>query len=152
MQKIDLNISLTAIIGLIIISGCINNQDVEQKQNLTQNITIPLPKADITADVETGLVVLIHRGGDEIPMSNFTIIIEQGDLYSIYEKLGQADDKFTKGDTLNLTPNNVYLNDKIINSKISTNSSGHIGNETTITLLSNGNKFGQIVSIYAFFE
>ncbi len=49
-------------------------------------------------------------------------------------------------------PNNVYLNDKIINAKISTNSSGVIGNETTITLLSNGNKFAKIVSRYEFFE
>ncbi|MFZ3167443.1 MAG: hypothetical protein WA130_07490 [Candidatus Methanoperedens sp.] len=151
MQK--LNIFLIAATGLmIIVSGCMNNQDVEQKQNLTQNITNPSPRSTITADVGTDHVILSHMGGDEIPMSNFTIIIEQGDIYSIYEKLGKANDKFAKGDILDLTPNNVLLNDKIINAKISTNSSGVIGNETIITLLSNGNKFAKIVSRYEFFE
>ena len=153
MQKIDLNISLTAIIGLVIIvSGCLNNQDSQQNLNLSQNIAKPLPRSTITADVETGHVILSHRSGDEIPMSNLTIIIEQGDLYSIYEKLGQADNKFTRGDSLDLTPDNVYLNDKIINANISTNSSGVIGNETTITLISNGNKFAEIVSRDEFFD
>jgi hypothetical protein len=153
MQKIDLNIYLTAIIGLlIIVSGCLNNQDAKQNLNLTQNITKPLPISTITADVATGHVILSHRSGDEIPMSDFTIIIEQGDPYSIYEKLGQAGDTFAKGDTLDLTSNNVYLNDKIINANISTNSSGVIGNETTITLISNGNKFAEIVSRDEFFN
>jgi len=153
MQRFDLNIYIIAIIGLMIIfSGCINNQDVEQNQNLTQNITKPLPESNITADVETGHAILIHRGGDEIPMIEFIIIIEQGDLYSIYEKLGQAGDKFARGDILDITPDKVYLNDRTINAKISTNSSGVTGNETTITLLSNGIKFAKIVSRYEFFE
>jgi hypothetical protein len=148
MQKIDLDICLTAIIGLlIIVSGCLNNQDAKQNLNLTQNITKPLPISTITADVATGHVILSHRSGDEIPMSDFTIIIEQGDPYSIYEKLGQPGDTFAKGDTLDLT-----LNDKIINANISTNSSGVIGNETTITLISNGNKFPEIVSRDEFFD
>ncbi|HEY6586330.1 MAG TPA: hypothetical protein VIY97_04080 [Candidatus Methanoperedens sp.] len=128
-----------------------NNQDAEQKQNLTQNITNS-PESTITADVGIGHVILIHKSGDGIPMSNFTIVVEQGEIYFIYEKLGKPDEKFAKGDILDLTPNNVYLNDKIINAKISTNSSGVIGNETTITLLSNGNKFAKIVSRYEFFE
>jgi len=153
MQRFDLNIYIIAIIGLMIIfSGCINNQDVEQNQNLTQNITKPLPESTITADVETGHAILIHRGGDEIPMIEFIIIIEQGGLYSIYEKLGQAGDKFARGDILDITPDKVYLNDRTINAKISTNSSGVTGNETTITLLSNGIKFAKIVSRYEFFE
>ena len=136
---------------MIIVSGCMSNQDAEQKQNLTQNITNS-PKPAITADVGTGHVILSHTSGDEIPMSNFTIIVEQGEIYFIYEKLGKPDEKFAKGNILDLTPNNVYLNDKIINAKISTNSSGVIGNETTITLLLNGNKFAKIVSRYEFFE
>lgn len=148
----NLKIFLITTIGLmIIVSGCMNNQDVEKKQNLTQNITNP-PKSTITADVGTGHVILSHRSGDEIPMSNFTIIVEQGDIYFIYEKLGKPDEKFVKGDILDLTPDNVLLNDKIINAKISVNSSGVIGNETIITLLSNGNKFAKIVSRYEFFE
>ncbi len=149
----NLHISLIAAIGLmIIVSGCINSEDVEQKQNLTQNITKPLPGSTITADVGTGHVILSHRGGDEIAMSGFTIIIEQGDIYSIYEKLGPDDNKFAKGDILDLTPNKVFLNDKIIDARISTNISGIPGNETSITLLSNGNKFAKIVSRYEFFE
>ncbi|HEX7628315.1 MAG TPA: hypothetical protein VF354_05290, partial [Candidatus Methanoperedens sp.] len=63
-----------------------------------------------------------------------------------------ADNKFAKGDILDLTPNKVYLNDKIIDAKISTNNSGIKGNETIITLLSNGNKFAEIVSRDEFFE
>jgi len=149
----NLKISLITTIGLmIIVSGCMNNQDAEQNQNLTQNITRPLPESTITADVGTGHVILSHTSGDEIPMSNFTIIVEQGEIYFIYEKLGKANDKFAKGDILDLTANNVHLNDKIINAKISVNSSGVIGNETIITLLSNGNKFAKIVSRYEFFE
>ncbi len=36
----NLNIFLIAATGLmIIVSGCMSNQDAEQKQNLTQNIT-----------------------------------------------------------------------------------------------------------------
>ena len=148
-----LNISLIATIGLmIIVSGCINSEDIEQKQNLTQNITKPLPISTITADVGTGHAILSHMGGDEIAMGDLTIIIEQGDIYSIYEKLGQADNKFAKGDILDLTPDKVYLNDNIIDAKISTNTSGITGNETSITLLSNGNKFAKIVSRYEFFE
>ena len=148
----NLNIFLIAATGLmIIVSGCMSNQDAEQKQNLTQNINNS-PKSTITADVGTGHVILSHTSGDEIPMNNFTIIVEQGEIYFIYEKLGKPGEKFAKGDILDLTPNNVYLNDRIINAKISTNSSGVIGNETTITLLSNGNKFAKIVSRYEFFE
>ncbi|KPQ42640.1 MAG: hypothetical protein MPEBLZ_02851 [Candidatus Methanoperedens nitroreducens] len=148
----NLNIFLIAATGLmIIVSGCMNNQDAEQKQNLTQNITSS-PKPTITADVGMGHVILNHRNGDEIPMNNFTIVVEQGEIYFIYEKLGKPDEKFAKGDILDLTPNNVYLNDRIINAKISVNSSGVIGNETIITLLSNGNKFAKIVSRYEFFE
>lgn len=149
----NLNIFLIAATGLIIIvSGCMSNQDVEQKQNLTQNITNASLKPTITADVETGHVLLSHTSGDEIPLSNFTIIVEQGEIYFIYEKLGKPDEEFAKGDILDLTPNNVYLNDRIINAKISTNSSGVIGNETIITLLSNGSQFAKIVSRYEFFE
>ncbi len=148
----NLNIFLIAATGLmIIVSGCMNYQDAEQKQNITQNITNTSLKPTITADVVTGHVLLSHRSGDEIPMNNFTIIVEQGDIYFIYEKLDE-DDKFAKGDILDLTPNNVYLNDKTINAKISTNNSGVIGNETIITLISNGNKFAQIVSRDEFFE
>ncbi|VVB56306.1 Uncharacterised protein [uncultured archaeon] len=148
----NLKIFLITTIGLmIIVSGCMNNQDVEKKQNLTQNITSS-PESTITADVGTGHVILSHRGGDGIPMSNFTIVVEQGDIYFIYEKLGKPDEKFAKGDILDLTPNNVYLNDKIINAKISTNNSGVIGNETIITLLSNGTRFANIVSRDEFFE
>ena len=105
----NLNIFLIAATGLmIIVSGCMSNQDTEQKQNLTQNITNS-PKSTITADVGTGHVILSHRGGDEIPMNNFTIIVEQGDIYFIYEKLGKPDEKFAKGDILDLTPNNVLF-------------------------------------------
>ena len=149
----SLNTSLIATIGLmIIVSGCINSEDVEQEQNLTQNITDPLPRSTITADVGTGHVILTHKSGDEIAIRDLTIIIEQGDIYSIYEKLGQADNKFAKNDILDLTPNKVYLNDIIIDAKISTNNSGIKGNETIITLLSNGKKFAKIASIYEFFE
>jgi hypothetical protein len=136
---------------LIIVSGCINDQDVEQS-NLTQNITIDAqPHSTITADVETGLVKLSHRSGDEIPMSDFTIIIEQGDLYMIYENLGQVEEKFAKGDTINLTQKSVDLNGRILNAKISINNSGVTGNSTTITLLSKGNNFARIVSSDEFF-
>jgi hypothetical protein len=154
MQRISSNKSLIAIMGLlIIVSGCINNQEVEQKSNLTENITIDsMPHATITADVETGLVKLNHRSGDEIPMNDFTIIIEQGDLYAIYENLSQAEDKFAKGDTMNLTQNSVDLNGRILNAKISINNSGLTGNSTTIILLSKGNNFATIVSSDEFFE
>ena len=150
MQRIDLNISLIAIIGLVlIISGCINSQDVEQKPGITQNITAP--RSIITADVERGLVKLNHRSGDVIPMSNFTIIIEQGDLNVIYEKIGQSDDTFSRGDTLNLTQDSVRLNRRKLDAKISINNSGIIGLKTTITLLSRGNQFERIVSSDGFF-
>ena len=149
----NLNLSLIATIGLmIIVSGCINSEDAKQKQNLTQNISKPLPESTITADVGTGHVILTHRSGDEIAMSEFTIIIEQGEKYFIYEKLGKADNKFAKGDIIDLTPDKVYLNDRTIDAKISTNNSSIIGNETIITLLSNGNKIAKIVSIYEFYE
>ena len=138
---------------LIIVSGCINDQDIDQNSNLTQNITIDAqPHSTITAEVEIGLVKLIHRSGDEIPMSDFTIIIEQGDLYSIYENLGRAEDKFAKGDTINLTPQSVDLNGRILNAKILINNSGLTGNSTTITLLSKGNNFARIVSSDEFFR
>jgi len=154
MLRISPNKSLIAIMGLlIIVSGCINDQVVEQKSNLTENTTIDSkPQSTITAEVETGLVKLSHRSGDEIPMSDFTIIIEQGDLYSIYENLGQVKDKFTRGDTINLTQNSVDINGRILNAKISINNSGLIGNLTTITLLSKGNNFARIVSSDKFFE
>jgi PBP1b-binding outer membrane lipoprotein LpoB len=153
MQRSSSNKSLIAIIGLlIIVSGCINENDVEQKSNLTQNITIDSQfQSTITADVETGLVKLSHRSGDEIPMSDFTIIIEQGDLYSIYENLSQVEDKFAKGDTINLTQKSLDLNGKLLNAKISINNSGVTGNSTTITLLSKGNIFARIVSSDEFF-
>jgi len=138
---------------LIIVSGCINDQDIDQNSNLTQNITIDAqPHSTITAEVEIGLVKLSHRSGDEIPMSDFTIIIEQGDLYSIYENLGRAEDKFAKGDTINLTPQSVDLNGRILNAKILINNSGLTGNSTTITLLSKGNNFARIVSSDEFFR
>ena len=54
--------------------------------------------------------------------------------------------------SLTSPPITYYLNDKIINAKISVNNSGVIGNETIITLLSNGNKFAKIVSRDEFFE
>lgn len=153
MLRISSNKSLVAIIGLlIIVSGCINDQNVEQNTNVTQNITIDeQPHSTITADVETGLVKLSHRSGDELPVSDLTIIIEQGDLYSIYENLGQVEDKFAKGDTINLTQKSVDLNGRILNAKISTNNSGLTGNTTTITLLSKGNNFARIVSSDEFF-
>jgi len=155
MQRISSNKSLMAIIGLllIIVSGCINDQVVEQKPNLTENTTIDsMPHSTITADVKTGLVKLSHISGDEIPMSNLSIIIEQGDLYSIYENLSQGEDKFVKGDTLNITQESVDLNGRILNAKISINNSGETGNSTTITLLSKGNNFARIVSSDLFFE
>lgn len=153
MQRISSNKSLIAIMGLlIIVSGCIYESDVEQKSNLTQNSTIDAqPHSTITADVETGLVKLSHKSGDEIPMIDFTIIIEQGDFYSIYENLGQVEDKFAKGDTINLTQKSVDLNGRILNAKISINNSGVTGNSTTITLLSKGNNFARIVSSDEFF-
>lgn len=153
MQRISSNKSLIAIMGLlIIVSGCINENEVEQKSNLTQNNTIDaLPQSTITAEVETGLVKLSHKSGDEIPMIDFTIIIEQGDFYSIYENLGQVEDKFAKGDTINLTQKSVDLNGRILNAKISINNSGVTGNSTTITLLSKGNNFARIISSDEFF-
>jgi len=153
MLRISSSKSLIAIMGLlIIVSGCINDQNVEQNTNVTQNITIDEPPhSTITADVETGLVKLSHRSGDELPVSDLTIIIEQGDLYSIYENLGQVEDKFAKGDTINLTQKSVDLNGRILNAKISTNNSGLTGNTTTITLLSKGNNFARIVSSDEFF-
>jgi len=153
MLRISSSKSLIAIMGLlIIVSGCINDQNVEQNTNVTQNITIDeQPHSTITADVETGLVKLSHRSGDELHVSDLTIIIEQGDLYSIYENLGQVEDKFAKGDTINLTQKSVDLNGRILNAKISTNNSGLTGNTTTITLLSKGNNFARIVSSDEFF-
>lgn len=153
MLRISSNRSLIAIMGLlIIVSGCINDQNVEQNPNITQNITIDEPPhSSIKADVETGLVKLSHISGDEIPVSDLTIIIEQGDLYSIYENLGQVEDKFVKGDIINLTQKSVDLNGRIINAKISINNSGLTGNSTTITLLSKGNNFARIVSSDEFF-
>ena len=153
MLRISSRKSLIAIMGLlIIVSGCINDPNVEQNTNVTQNITIDeQPHSTITADVETGLVKLSHRSGDELPVSDLTIIIEQGDLYSIYENLGQVEDKFAKGDTINLTQKSVDLNGRILNAKISTNNSGLTGNTTTITLLSKGNNFARIVSSDEFF-
>jgi hypothetical protein len=154
MQRISSNKSLIAIMGLLfIVSGCINDQVVEQKSNLSENTTIDsMPQSTITADVETGLVKLSHRSGDEIPMSDLSIIIEQGDLYSIYENLGQVEDKFAKGDTINLTQKSVDLNGRILNATISINNSVLTGNSTTITLLSKGNNFARIVSSDEFFE
>ena len=150
MQRIDLNISVIIIMGFVlIISGCINNQDVEQKPGITQNITAP--RSIITADVERGLVKLNHRSGDDIPMNHLTIIIEQGDLNAIYEKIGQSDDTFSRGDTLNLTQDSVRLNRRKLDAKISINNSGIIGLKTTITLLSRGNQFARIVSSDGFF-
>ena len=150
MQRIDLNIFVIAIMGFVlIISGCINSQDVEQKPGITQNITAP--RSIITADVERGLVKLNHRSGDVIPMSNFTIIIEQGDFNAIYEKIGQNDDTFSRGDTLNLTQDSVRLNRRKLDAKISINNSGIIGLKTTITLLSRGNQVAKLVSSDGFF-
>ena len=152
MKRIDLNISLIAIMGLVmVVSGCINGQNEEQNPNITQNFAIKSPESTITAEVEIGQVKLSHTNGDDIPMNNFTIIIEQGDLYAIYEKMGQADDKFAKGDTLDLEQNSVSLNGKEINSRISINNSGVIGLQTTITLLSSGQRFARIVSNDGFF-
>lgn len=153
MLRISSNKSLIAIMGLlIIVSGCINENEVEQKSNLTQNIIIDAqPHSTITADIQTGLVKLSHRNGDEIPMIDLTIIIEQGDLYSIYENLGTVGDKFAKGDTINLTQKSVDLNGRILNAKISINNSGVTGNSTTITLLSKGNNFARIFSSDEFF-
>lgn len=137
---------------LIIVSGCINDQNVEQNPNITQNITSDEPPhSSIKADVERGLVKLSHISGDEIPVSDLTIIIEQGDLYSIYENLGQVEDKFVKDDIINLTQKSVDLNGRIINAKISINNSGLTGNSTTITLLSKGNNLARIVSSDEFF-
>jgi hypothetical protein len=150
MQRIDLNLSVIAIMGLVlIISGCINSQDGEQKPGITQNITAP--RSIITADVERGLVKLSHISGDDIPMSNFTIIIEQGDLNAIYERMGQIDDTFSRGDTLNITQDSVTLNRRKLDAKISINNSGVIGLKTTITLLSRGTQFARIVSSDGFF-
>jgi hypothetical protein len=148
MQRIELNISI--IIGFVlIISGCINGQNVEQKPSTTQDITAP--KSIITAEVERGLVALSYTSGEDIPMSNFTIIIEQGDLNAIYERIGQSDDTFSRGDTLNLTEDSVRLNRRKLDAKISINNSGVIGLKTTITLLSGGTQFVRIVSSDGFF-
>lgn len=138
---------------LILVSGCINDQNVvEPESNLSQNNTNDIqPHSTITAEVETGLVKLDHRSGDAIPMINLTIIIEQGDQYSIYEKLDQAKEKFAMGDMINLTKKSVDINGIMINAKISINSSGLSGNSTTITLLSKGNNFARIVSSDEFF-
>jgi hypothetical protein len=150
MQRIETNISLIVIMGLVmIVPGCIN-QDVAP--NITQNYTITVPESTITAEVETGLVILSHRGGDDIPLSNCTITIEQGDLYAIYEKIGQVDNKFSDGDTLNLTYNSISLNDRKLNARVSINNSGNISSETTITLISRGNLLARIVSSDGFFS
>jgi hypothetical protein len=65
--------------------------------------------------------------------------------------LGQVEDKFAKGDTINLTQKSIDLNGRIMNAKISTNNSGLTGNITTITLLLKGNNFARIVSSDEFF-
>lgn len=150
MQRIDMNISIMVIMGFVlIISGCINGQDVEQKPSTTPAMTTS--GSIITADVERGLVKLNYISGDNIPMSNFTIIIEQGELNAIYERIGQSDDIFSRGDTLNLTQDSVRLNRRKLDANISINNSGVIGLKTTITILSGRTQFARIVSSDGFF-
>ena len=144
----ELDISLALII-VIIFSGCMDDRE---QTPVPQNITPVIPVATITADVETGLVILNHRSGDEIPVGDLIIIIEQGDLYAIYEKIGRADDRFTKGDTLNLTLDSVRLNRIKLEARISISSSGVPATKTSISLVSNGELFARIVSPYGFFR
>ena len=138
-----------ALIMAIIFSGCLDDRE---QTPVSQNITPVIPVATITADVETGLVILNHRSGDEIPVGDLIIIIEQGDLYAIYEKIGRADDRFTKGDTLNLTLDSVRLNRRKLEARISISSSGVPATKTSISLISNGELFARIVSPYGFFR
>ncbi len=141
---------------IIIISGCISNQDTAPKPNVTQNSAITTPQLSITAEVETGLVKLHHTGGDDITLRDITIVIEQGNASAIYEKIGQNDDRFMKGDTLDLTLKGISLNGKTLDiGRISINNSGVMEeDETTITLIHipSGSLLARIVSAEGFFS
>ena len=157
MRRINSNVPLMAVVGLIIIiivSGCISDQNTAPTSNITQNSTITTPQLSITAEVETGLVKLNNRDGDDIDLRNITIVIEQGDASAIYEKIGQSD-RFVKGDTLYLTSTDVSLNGKALNTgKISINKSGIVeGYQTAITIIHipSGDILARITSAEGFF-
>ncbi len=157
MRRINLNVPLMAIVGLIIIiSGCISDQDTAPKPNVTQNSTITTPQLSITAEVETGLIKLHHTGGDDITLRDIIIVIEQGNASAIYEKIGQNDDRFIKGDTLDLTLKGISLNGKALDiGRISINNSEAMEEyETTITLvhIPSGSLLARIVSAGEFFS
>ena len=122
---------------IIIISGCVSDQDTAPKPNVIQNYTITKPQLSITTEVETGLIRLHHAGGDNIILRDITIIIEQGNASAIYEKIGQSDDRFEKGDTLDLTLEGISLNGKALDTgRISVNNSEAVVEDyTTITLI-----------------
>ncbi len=150
MQKIGLVLSLAAIVGFVaILSGFPHNSP---ESNITQNLSTNDTRTHVTADIEIGLVTLSYIGDADIPLSNVTIIIEQGEPYSIYERLGQPDDKITKGDILTLSPDSVFLNGRILEAKISTNSSGVTGPKTSITIISGGDQVAKIISTDGFFS
>ncbi len=156
MKRADFYISsITTIWLIIIIFGFMSGQDVTQRSNATQNSTLTTSQPVITAEVGEGLVKLNHTGGDSVFLSNVTIIIEQGNASAIYERPGQDNDKFAKGDTLYLTPDNINLNGRALdNGKILINNSGVTGDGTTITLvnLPGGNILAKIVSYDGFFR
>ncbi len=157
MQRINLNVPLMAIVCLIIvISGCVSDQDTVPKPNVTQNSTITTPRLSITAEVETGLIKLHHTGGDDITLRDITIVIEQGNASAIYEEIGQNNDRFVKGDTLGLTLKGISLNGKTLDTgRISINNSGVMEEyETTITLIHipSGSLLARIVSVGGFFS
>ncbi len=152
-----------AIVSLIIIiSGCISDQDTAPKPNVTQNSTVITPQLSITAEVETGLIKLHHTGGNDITLRDIIIVIEQGKPSAIYEKIGQNDDRFMKGDTLDLTLKGISLNGKALDiGRISINNSEAMNNsedmeeyQTTITLvhIPSGSLLTRIVSSEGFFS
>jgi len=157
MRGKNLNVPLITIVALIIIiSGCISDQDTAPEPNVTQNYSITKPQLSITAEVETGLFKLHHTGGDDIILRDITIIIEQGNASVIYEKIGQSDNRFVKGDTLDLTLKGISLNGKALDTgKISVNNSEAAEeDETTITLLHipSGGILVRMISDWGFFS